>query len=85
MKIAFGDTSTGSAREIKIQGSKDGTEWATLYTSQAKITSLTEVDLTNTDYYRYYRFYASYTDSRMFAIYEWQTSEYTEIVTEVIT
>jgi hypothetical protein len=74
---------TGSINVI-IQGSNDDDTWDNLYTISEKQTALTEITLNNPNYYQYYKLLLECSSSGIPHVYEWQTSEYIEKVTEVI-
>ena len=64
-------------KDAVIQGSTDNSKWVELYTISEKQTSLNEITLKNTDYYKYYRIYFELTEAGTFGVvYEWQTAEY---------
>ncbi len=79
MKIK-GTTFIESYFECKIQGSNNSTTWDDLYTFNEDCSAtLTEVELTNTDYYRYYRFYWDWSGSNSrIMVYEIAVSEWTD-------
>ena len=72
---------TGVFTSAVIQGSNDDADdngWIDLYTITAEQESLTEIALSNTDYYQYYRIFVTMPVSMRYNIFEWQTSEYIE-------
>jgi hypothetical protein len=67
----------GNFNYATIEGSENGTTWKILHTVSAKQTALTEIELENTNYYKFYRIVVQKTSPSYGAmIYEWQTSEY---------
>lgn len=65
---------------FKIQGSNNN-EWVDLYTSTSGHSSLTEISLSNVDSYLYYRILITSTnDTQYHGIYEWQCSEYVDLI-----
>ena len=80
---AFGNTSSFS--KAIIQGSKDDTNWTDLHTVSAYQTSITEMDLNNTDYYTCYRIliYISTANANVGAqVDDWSVAERAEKVAE---
>lgn len=65
--------------KIAIQGSKDDDVWVDLGTPSTSTENLTEITLSNTDFYKYYRIYITFSLNSLITMYEWQVSEYIEI------
>lgn len=89
MKLSYSVDDTARFGNVQAQGSNDNEKWDTLYTANTYVAkTLTEMQLENIDYYKYYRIYFSrnynYDYSPSWTVYELQTSEYIEKVTEVI-
>ena len=66
----------GELNGIKIQGSNDDSVWTDLYTIEEAQTELTEIELSNTDFYKFYRIYFDHTNTVMASVHEWQVSKY---------
>ena len=66
--------------DITILGSKDGASWTELYRVNGfGHSQLTEISLSNVDYYKHYRISTTFgSDAMALIVYEWQTSEYIE-------
>jgi hypothetical protein len=64
--------------EGKIQGSKDNVTWTDLHNITENLSTLTEINLENTDFYKYYRIYLTNlsTGTGVTPIFEWQVSEW---------
>jgi hypothetical protein len=77
MKTYIGRT-LNNFTDVKIQGSNDNSIWTDLYVLTTFQTALTEITLSNTDYYKYYRIYYTFPSSSVgkATVYELQTSEY---------
>lgn len=67
---------SGSDINIKIQGGNDGADWIDLYVATEYIDPMTEVTLSNTDFYKFYRLIYEHTSPAYDSTYEWQVSEY---------
>lgn len=80
MKMKTYIKSSNGFSNAKIQGSNDNATWVDLYTMTSPQTMLTEIQLTNIDYYKYYRV-GIWVHSVNYAsqVYELQTSEYETI------
>ena len=65
---------------VIIQGSNDDSKWDDLYTTSEKQNSLIERTLNNPDYYQYYKLVIECSTYAMAFVYEWQTSEYVEVI-----
>lgn len=81
MKVRFNIDGSNNVSYIRIQGSKDGETWNDVYYTTSNLTALTEVTLKNTDYYKYYKIVGYPQQTGAFYVYEWQTSEYVEVIT----
>ena len=78
MKVRIASTSnSGNFEKGIIQGRKTNGEWKNLYTHSVGMTEVTEVILTNTDFYNDYRILVTVTKDTSDAwVYMWQTTEY---------
>ena len=80
VRITFGYIE--NLEKCQIVGSNDGVVWKTLYDIEEQIYPITEIVLSNPDFYKMYRVEASYSEILNMAVCELQTSEY--ITKEVI-
>ena len=70
------DNSGSDKVVVTIQGSNDSSVWNDIGT-YTETTSLTEIELTSPDYYKFYRLLFETRSSKYVAgVYEWQISEY---------
>lgn len=76
---------SGSDINIKIQGGNDGADWIDLYVATEYIAPMTEVTLSNTDFYKFYRLIYEHTSPAYDSTYEWQVSEYLNVTDFVTT
>lgn len=85
MKTCVQDNVESVAISVTIQGSHDNSQWVDLHTFTKRQTNLVKATLNNTDFYKYYQMVVTHAStSGELRVYEWQTSEYIEKVTEVI-
>lgn len=81
------DQNQSASFTVIIQGSNNDSEWTNLYTINSAQSKLTTIELNNTDFFKFYQMYIICSSASIFSfvrVYEWQTSEYIEKVTEVI-
>lgn len=75
MKLRVAATN-GKINGITIQGGSDNISWTTLYSATSAIAPLTEVVLSNTNFYQYYKLGVTNSSDDSVEVYEWQVSEY---------
>jgi hypothetical protein len=83
MKLYTHATGTDDLVLTTIKGSKNSTAWVDLYSIEGKISPLTEIELSNIDFYKYYKI-DIIPERKTGCVAEWQTSEYVEKETQLI-